>query len=312
MSNYRVLFLSSSDISLALLEALEKSTDFELTGIICQPDKPVGRKKMIEKAAPKHHAERYDLPCYQPENLSNDSELLKKMSENPPDFLLTFSYGQILSEDWLALPKIAALNVHPSLLPKYRGATPIQSAILHGDNETGISLMEMVKKMDAGNIYAQMKLPISHPITSGLLFEEIAKHAAQWVPHQLLSLANGELKATEQDHSLATYTKKITKQDGFVDFKDSAHNIHNKFHAYTPWPGIWTTYNGLRLKLLDVVVSDEVFAPGSVSFKEGEMNIGTSDGSLKVKQLQLEGKQSLHADQFIIGQPEFSSTDLPS
>lgn len=312
MPNYRVLFLSSSEISSALLEALQNNLDFEITGVICQPDKPVGRKKFIHKPAPKNHAEKHKIPCFQPQNLSKDLELLEKMRKDPPDFLLTFSYGQILSTDWLELPKIAALNVHPSLLPKYRGATPIQSAILHGDTETGISLMEMVKKMDAGAIYAQMKLPISHPVTSGLLFDEIATHAAEWVPHQLAAIAEGTLKATPQDDSLATYTKKITKQDGFVDFKDSAHNIHNKFHAYTPWPGVWTTFKGLRVKLLDIIVSDEVLAPGVVSFKEGELHIGTSDGSIKVKQLQLEGKQSMHASQFISGQPEFSSSDLPS
>lgn len=312
MTSYSVLFLSSSEISLPLLEALQKDPEFEIVGLICQPDRPVGRQQFVQKPAPKLHAERYGIPCYQPEKLSLESSLLADLQNHPPDFLLTFSYGQILSEPWLKLPRLEALNVHPSLLPKYRGATPIQSAILNGDAVTGISLMRMLKKMDAGAIFSQMSFPLTHPISSKLLFDDIALRAAQWVPDQLKALAQGKLQPKEQDESLASYTHKIKKEDGFVDFTQSAAQIHHRFNAFTPWPGLWTKYKGLRLKFLDLETADVPLPPGKVQFEKGALFIGTSDGALKIKQLQLEGKQAMHASQFLIGQPEFSSTDLPS
>ncbi len=298
METCSVLFFSSSEISIPLLEVLNADGRFEVVGLVCQPDKPVGRGQIVKKVATKEIAERCGIPVYQ-----------DKKFEGEVDFLLTFAYGKILGNDWLGLAGIEALNVHASLLPKYRGASPIQAAILNGDKETGISLMRMVKEMDAGPVFSSRVIELPEEMTAGILHDELANVAAEFVPDELLKIKNGEIEAVEQKGEVS-HCKKISREDGKVDFKKSAGEILRMFRAYSPWPGLWTMYKGKRLKLVDIEVSGEILVPGEVKFEDHSLLIGTSDGSIKVKQLQLEGKQCLHADQFVLGQPDFCDASL--
>lgn len=305
-----LLFFSGSEISLPLLEKLAKNDEFKLLGVVCQPDKPAGRDMLIKKPAPKLMAERLGIPVFQPEE---PEELLKEFSgDRRPDILLTFAYGKILSESVLGLARMISVNLHASLLPKYRGASPIQAAILNGDFETGLTLIKMVKAMDTGPIIASKSIKILPGTTAGVLHDNLAELAKDFVPDELLGLMSGAVNLKEQNEAEASYCKKIFKEDGQLDFKRSAKEILQMFRAYMPWPGLWTNYNGKRLKLLDIELSDKVLPPGEVSCEGDEIFIGTSDGSLKIKQLQLEGRQSLHGNQFILGQPEFCSSSLPS
>jgi methionyl-tRNA formyltransferase len=293
-----LLLFSSAEISLPLFESLMNDDDFNIQGLVCQPDKPVGREQRLTSPSTKQLAEKYDIPVYQPVRLSQANELLEKLRENPPDFILTFAYGQIMNQDWLDLPTLKALNVHTSLLPKYRGASPIQSAILNGDDESGISLMEMVLKMDAGPVAFQDKVNLNSETTAGLLHDELSSLAKSTVPQHIKNLKTDPDQFTEQDESQASHCGKISREDGYIDFKSTADKMLRQYRAYSPWPGIWTTYKGKRLKILDCRLSEN---------PEG-LNIS----GLEILELQLEGKKPLSAKDFLLGQSEFSSESLPS
>lgn len=310
---YTLIFFATSDIALPLFKAMATDSRFKILGLVCQPDKPSGRGMKMELPPTKHLALQFGIPVFQPERLSQDSSLLSQFQENPPDFLLTFAYGQLIPDTWLTLPKIVPLNVHPSLLPLYRGPSPIQYALLNGERETGISLMKMSKAMDEGPLAAQIVYPIPPHATSGTLFAELGEQAAQFIPDALIQVADrGESIFKEQDHSKATFSKKIEKEDGRIDFKKSADEIFKQFCAFTPWPGIFTTYKGQRLRFCEVEPSSEVLSPGQVKCDKHFIFIGTSDGSLKVRQVQLEGKKIQYVDTFILGQADLCSSSLPS
>lgn len=308
---FKVIFLSSAEISIPLLEALHGHEDFELLALICQPDRAAGRKMQLKAPASKIVAERLRVPVFQPSNLNQDEDLRESLKAMSPDFLLTFAYGQILNEKWLSVAKFPALNVHTSLLPKYRGASPLQAALLNGDDETGISLMEMVKAMDEGPVYTQHIHEIVPHSTVGILHDELAELAAKKVPDDLKFIANNP-DASESQSGDVSYCKKIIKKDAFVDFKGSAEKWMCAFRAYHPWPGLWTRYNGKILKLVDCELSTKDLKTGEVIFEDRAIYVGCDEGALKVNQLQLESKQCQHADSFVIGQPELCSSVLPS
>lgn len=312
MMPYTVVFFASSEIASPLFEAINADSRFKILGLFCQPDKPAGREGELKEPEMKHNAVKYGIPVYQPEKLFLEVELFELFKENPPDFFLTFAYGQLIPESWLAIPKIAPLNVHPSLLPRYRGPSPIQTAILNGDTETGITLMKMVKEMDAGPVAGQIHYKIQEHCTSATLFDELGLEAAKFVPDLMEKIAKDPAIFKEQDSAGITVTKKIEKDDGRMDFTKSAKEIFRQFRAYMPWPGIFTTYEGKRLKLCEIEPCDEVLEPGKIHCEKHFLYVGTSDGALRVKQVQLEGKKVLYVDQFIIGQPEFCSASLPS
>lgn len=293
-----LLFFSSAEISLPLFNTLLHDERFEVKALFCQPDKPVGRNQTLTSPRTKKIAENSGIPVYQPEKLSKATELLEKLQQDPPDFILTFAYGQIMNQDWLDLPRFKALNVHTSLLPKYRGASPIQAALLNGDRESGITLMEMVLKMDAGPIAFQDKVELTRESTAGDLHDSLSELAALKIPDHLVSLFENIEQFKEQSDAEATHCKKINREDGYIDFKDAPELIMRKFHAYSPWPGIWTTFKGKRLKILDCRLS--------------ESDEGLTVGGIELLSLQLEGKKALSARDFLLGQSDFSSELIPS
>ena len=320
MSPYSLLFLSGAEISLPLLRALAKDPRFQICGVICQPDKPVGRTMEIKCPAPKTLAEKLGVEVFQTEKLSADGALFSHFKTSRPDIILTFAFGQILNEDWLKLPKFA-LNVHASLLPKYRGASPISAAILNGDTVTGLAVMKMEAAMDKGPVAFIHEIEIPPHMTTGLLHDEVAEVAAKVVPDEIVKLMEALNEARdlfkEQDESQATYTKKMTREDGMVNFKEPAELILRKFRAYSPWPGLYTFFKGKRLKFVDIekteTNSTEMFlAPGEIKVDGKKVYIGTSDGSILLKMLQLEGKDSVYSEQFLLGYPDFSGATLPS
>lgn len=310
---YTLIFFSSSQIALPVFEVLAKDARFKILGLFSQPKRASGRGLEEKESAIKQKALKLGIPVFQPEKLAQDMPLLGRFKKDRPDLLLSFAYGQWISEAWLTLPKIAALNVHPSLLPKYRGPSPLQAAIWNGDSETGISLMKMVKEMDAGPIAAQIKLPLTKHTTTNLLAEEVASKTAEWLPDCLVNVAEqGDAIFKAQDETQVSFCQKIEKKDGELNFKKSAEELHRQFRATISWPGVYTFFEGQRLKIVDMEIGSEALEPGRVKCEKHCILIGTADGSLQVKQLQLEGKKSLHADQFILGQKNFCSTFLPS
>ncbi|MFT7184238.1 MAG: methionyl-tRNA formyltransferase [Oceanicoccus sp.] len=293
-----LLFFSSAEISLPLLKSLISDESFEIQALICQPDRPAGRGKNMKAPATKKLAEESGIEVFQPSKLSDAQNLLNLLNKDKPDFILTFAYGQIMNQDWLNLPNVKSLNVHTSLLPKYRGASPIQAALLNGDKESGITLMEMVRKMDAGPFAFQDKVSIDGVTTAGTLHDQLAELAAKLVPDHLKSISANPDQFTEQNESQASHCSKITREDGFVDFKSNSELIVRQFQAYSPWPGIWTTFKGKRLKILDCKISDN--------------EAGLVINGVEILKLQLEGKKPLLAKDFLLGQSDFSSESLPS
>lgn len=305
-----VLFFSSSPISLPLFNALINDSRFKVVGLFCQPDKPAGRGQILTAPETKILAEREGIPVYQTAKLSDDIELLSRFKADSPDFLLTFAYGQILSDPWLALPKLAPLNVHASLLPLYRGAAPIQGALLEGQKLTGLSLMKMETEMDAGPVAFQHPFDILDDVTSEDLFDGLANLAAETIPEDLLRL-NKQLLFKKQDSSKASFTKKIKKEDGYVDFNSSAEELMCRYRAYTPWPGLWTTHNSERVKLLKLAVTkSHELSPGQLVYKDPDFYVGALDFDLRILELQLEGKNPLKSKDFILGYPNWASTFL--
>ena len=309
MAPCRVLFLSSASIALPLLEALLADSYFEVQAVICQPDKPAGRKGELKAPDTKLLAVQSGVPVFQPERLNRDKVLLEQFKAKRPDVLLTFAYGQKLNADWLGLAQFPALNVHTSLLPKYRGASPIQAALLNGDEESGFTLMGMVDEMDAGPIYAQSRLYVRPAMTAGDLHDALALLAAEKVPSLLKGLQ--ELSPVEQNMQQVSFSHKIEKQDGFVDFTDSARTIFNRWRAYTPWPGLWTKYKGQVLKLLEVSPTSGSLGSGKVVEMQGRLFVGTGDGALELHVVQMEGRKPMDAAAFVRGQDAFVGSQLP-
>ncbi len=308
-----LIFFSTGEIAIPLFQNLLQDPRFKILGLVLQPDRSSGRSLEVQVHPIKQIALENNISVYQPEKLSKDLELLASLKKDRPDFILTFSYGQILSESWLELPRIAPLNVHPSLLPKYRGPTPLQSALLHGEVETGVTLMKMSKGMDEGPIAAQYKLRIEPTMTSELLYKAAAELSAKQLPDAILDVAaKGDAAFINQDESKASYCSMIEREDGRVDFNHTADEIYNQFRAFTPWPGIFTEYKGKRLKMLEIEKSEKSLRPGEVSCEKSSVFIGCKDGSLKINSLQLEGKKTMDVKSFNLGQPDFCSTVLPS
>jgi methionyl-tRNA formyltransferase len=308
-----LLFFSSSPIALPLFEALLNDKRFEILGLVCQPDRPAGRGQKLTEPATKVMALEKGVPVFQPEKLSKDIELLERFKKNPPDFLLTFAYGQLLSGDWLSLPTREPLNVHPSLLPKYRGPSPLESALLHNEKETGITLMKMVAAMDAGSIAFQRSFPLPESMTAGELYEEVAKRAAEWIPNATVELvACADFVWRDQNENEVSFCSKLSKEDSFEDFKRDDADVLNRYRAFTPWPGLWTTFEGKRVKLLKLKAASFSLLPGHIEYKEDHLFVGTQGSAVEILSLQMEGKKESNAAEFLRGYPTLLNAVLPS
>lgn len=303
----RILFLGTPSFAVPVLDAVHKS--HEIIAVVTQPDKPSGRGQKIVFSPVKQKALELGLPIFQPEKASEISKLIKE----PFDFLITAAYGQILPEAVLQMPKKDALNVHASLLPKYRGATPLQAALLHGDSETGVSIMRMVKKMDCGPVFAKRKIPI-HP---DMKYPDLEQEASLEGAKLLLKVLSDydHITPLPQDENEASYCSKISKENGKIDFgKESAEDIYNKLRAFTPWPGIYTFFDGKKLEFLDVAVSpvgpEEKLQPGVIFQKGKKCCVVCKNGALEIKKVQLEGKKPVDVLNFLNGYPQFKNTRL--
>lgn len=307
MKIYTLVFFSSSEISVPLLKKLSKDPRFKVLALFTQPDKEFGRNKEIKKTATKIEAENLGIKVYQPEKLSSEKELLEEIKKMKPDFLLTFAYGQILNQDWLEVPQVAPINIHASLLPKYRGASPIQMSILNGDEKTGITVMKMVKKMDAGPFYVQHETALND-LNSDELFSKIAELSSELLADDLLKIAEG-LDPQDQDEAKATYCKKVSRDDGHLDFNKNSDEILRMFRAFHPWPGVWASWDDKRVKFLRIEKSERKLSPAKVDCDSG-IYIGTKDASVKILELQMESKKAMDSKTFLLGQKDICGATL--
>ncbi len=305
--NYKILFAGSGEFGAAILEKLTES-EFKPVALVTQPNKPVGRKQIPSPSRAKKIALEFDFKILEPKNLKND-EAEKMIKSFEPDLLVVADYGKIIPKNILDIPRFGAINIHPSLLPRHRGATPIQSTILEGDKETGVTIILMDEQVDHGAIIASHKFEIENlKIGYGELLKKLAEMGGDLLLETLPKWLSGEIGPIPQDESKATYTKILTREDGKIDWQKSAKEIDRQIRAFEEWPGTWSEWKDgkktVRLKIIkaEILETGEAGTPGKVGVTEsGEMLFSAAGENLKISELQLEGKNKTTGREFLRG-----------
>jgi methionyl-tRNA formyltransferase len=298
----RVLFAGSPAISVPALKALCNTREIELIAVLTNPDSPRGRHGSPEPTDVGKAAQMAAVPILKPEKL--DASVRQQISLLKPDLLVSFAYGRIFGPKFLELFPLGGINIHPSLLPKYRGPSPIQAAILNCDSITGVCIQTLAQEMDCGGILASRQFHLTGRETSESLGEAAANMAADMLPLTLGEIAAGTAGVQVQNHSEACYCKLITKEDGIIDWSQSAVKIDAKIRAFTPWPLCRTIHNGRELIILKAEVSQSAQQGGHGMIHADKQNgilVQTGDGVLSVTQLQYQGKKALGYRDFLNG-----------
>ena len=295
----RVLFIGTGEIGVPVLRWLLESDEHELIGVVTQPDKPVGREQRIEAPPIKAALAGNDVPIFQPKRIKSE-EAVAEIRALAPDVIVVMAYGQILPRAVLEIPRIACLNLHASLLPRHRGAAPIQAAIVAGDRETGISVMYMDEGLDTGDVMLQTRIEIAPDETGGSLHDRLAEIAPDALKKALAELQAGTAPRIPQDSSGATYAPKLEREHGRIDWSEPAALIERKIRAFNPWPGAFTILReeaGTERKL-------KVHRASVVPAESGDpekLVIAAKDGALRLEEVQLEGKRRMSAAEFLRG-----------
>ena len=296
----RVVFMGTPEISATVLKALIND-GYNVVGVIAQPDKPVGRKGILEKVPTKVVAEFFNIPVFQPVKIRLDNEFLKELA---PDVIVTVAYGQIVSQEVLDIPKYGCLNLHGSLLPKYRGASPIQTALINNDKISGMTLMQMIYKMDAGKMYDKEIVEILEEDNSTSLFRKMADAASRLILRALPLYIDGKLLGEEQNEEEATYCKMIKPEQEKLDLSLKGNEINGYIRALSDIPGGYVYLNEQKLKIFKAKYINEEF-PGSigeiVKADKFGLYIKVVDGVLSILELQKEGKKRMDYRSFING-----------
>lgn len=305
----RVAFFGTPKLASTVLEALCKSP-YKPTLVITAPDKPVGRGYTLTPPAVKETAAHYDIPVLQPEKLNE--QFTGQLLPEAWDLFIVAAYGKIIPQRVLNIPIKGTLNVHGSLLPKYRGSSPIQAAIANGDTTTGPTIMLIDEKMDHGPIIAQKEFPIARDETSATLFVKMADEGARLLVDTLPGWLSGELEATPQNHDEATVTSMLAKEDGRLHWEDTATNLERLVRAYDPWPGTFTFWGGRRVKILATKIGEgnANATPGTVVQYDDGIAVAASDAPLIITSLQLEGKKAQSGEEFARAYPDFIKATL--
>ena len=304
----RVVFMGTAELACASLKALNDSMDFAVLGVVTQPDRPKGRDLKLQPSAVKTVALQAGLPVWQPER-ARHPDFLAELAALRPDVIAVAAYGQILPQAMLDLPRFGCVNLHTSLLPKYRGAAPIQWAILDGEAETGVTIMKMAAGLDTGDILARRSIPIKPEDNAATLHDRLAQVGAELLLPTILAYAAGKITPQPQLGTAATYARKITKEDGRLDWSQSARALWNRVRAFTPWPGAFTYLSETRgrrlLKVGGVSLEENRHgAPGEIlqADKTGVV-VGCGQGALRLQELQLEGRRKMSAAEWLAGHP---------
>jgi methionyl-tRNA formyltransferase len=298
----RVVFFGTPEFAVPTLDALLASRH-RVRGVVTQPDRPRGRGQRTSDSPVKTRAVAAGVPVLQPFSLK-DSAFVPALQSLQADLGVVAAYGKILTDSVLAVPRLGMLNVHASLLPRHRGAAPVHRAILAGDVETGVTIMRVVKALDAGPMLAAAGRPIGPDETSEDVERDLASLGASLLVRTLDDLANGESRETPQDDSRATYAHRLVKEDGVINWEWPARRVHNQVRGLHPWPHAFTFHGGSRLIVLRTSVPDKPAdrPPGTILAARGdELSIATGDGTLDIIQLQAEGKRPMTPREFLAG-----------
>lgn len=302
----RLVFMGTPHFAVPSLQRLVADDAYAIVGVVTQPDAPAGRGRALAMSPVKRLALEHDLTVVQPARLRRP-EAIAALRELRPDVLVVAAFGQILPRAVLDFAPLGALNVHASLLPRWRGAAPIAAAILAGDAVTGVTIMRLDEGMDTGDILAQEATPIGPDDTTGTLTERLAEQGADLLARTLPRWARGEITPQPQDSGLTTTCRPVQKDSGRIDWQQPAAVIARAVRAYTPWPGTFTTWNGRLLKIVAarVATGPAAAAPGTVLVVGDSAAVATGDGLLALDTVQLEGRRALPAAEFVRGQRDF-------
>ena len=292
----KIVFMGTPAFSAPILRMLVDE-GYDVISVITQPDRPVGRKKVLTPTPVKEEAVRLGLPVYQPEKLKNPEEL-QVVLDLAPDLIITAAFGQILPSAVLEAPKLGAINVHASLLPAYRGGAPIHQAIIDGQTETGVTIMYMVDRLDAGDIISQTVVPIGSKDDTGIMFDKLSAAGKDLLKATLPSIIDGTNERQAQDEEKVTYARNISRDQERIDWTKSARAIYNQVRGLHPWPVAFTTYNEQNMKIWQTEIIDSAKSgkPGEVLELSGDaILVQTGEGVLAIKELQPAGKKRMSA-----------------
>ena len=299
MKDMRIVFMGTPDFAAAILKRLI-DTGRNVVGVFSQPDKPVGRKQVIMPTATKALAMEHGIPVFQPAKL-RDGEALAIMKELKPDLTVVAAYGKILPKDLLDVPPLGNVNVHGSLLPKYRGSAPIQWSVINGDKITGITTMYMAEGMDTGDMIMKFELPIGEDETAGELFERMAELGADSIEKTLELFDKGEVKGEPQNEEEATYAPMLKKEMGEIDFSKTSDEIHNLVRGLNPWPVAFTFLDGKTIKIHEAKAAEGFFGEEGELLDEKRFIVGCKNGAVELITVQPEGKNKMSGADFIRG-----------
>ena len=297
----KILFMGTPDFASESLRALIKSEN-EIVGVVSQPDRPKGRGHKLVPTDVKVTAQEAGLTVYQPESLKNEA-FLPTLEELNPDIIVVAAYGRILPEYILNYPRYGCINVHASLLPKYRGAAPIQRAVLNGDDETGVCIMKMEKGLDTGDIISVKSTAIGEYETSGELFDRLAKIGGDLLVRTIKDIETGNAVYTKQDDEKSTYAEKITKETACIDWEKSSTEISKQICAMNPFPGAYTTYMGDTLKIYEAEKTEGEGKPGQILGieKKKGLKVACKNGAIYIKTVQFAGLKRMNIEDYARG-----------
>lgn len=302
----RIVFMGTASFSLAVLKMLIEE-DYNIVGVVTQPDRYVGRKKVLTMPDVKVEALKYDIPVIQPARIKEDYQAVADLK---PDLIITAAYGQIVPQAVLDIPRLGCINVHASLLPLYRGGAPVHQAIIDGQEKTGVTIMYMVKKMDAGDMIAQKETPILEEDTVGILYDRLSDLGAELLKETLPDILKGTNQRIPQDENLVTYAPTLSREDERLDWNMSARQVYNKVRGTNPWPGSYTTYQGKTVKIwagqvhqCENAMKHHAHQDNGTIVKifKDAIGVKVNDGVYLITELQLEGKKRMFVKDYLNG-----------
>lgn len=302
----RIVFMGTASFSLAVLKMLIEE-GYNIVGVVTQPDRYVGRKKVLTMLDVKVEALKYDIPVIQPARIKEDYQAVADLK---PDLIITAAYGQIVPQAVLDIPRLGCINVHASLLPLYRGGAPVHQAIIDGQEKTGVTIMYMVKKMDAGDMIAQKETPILEEDTVGILYDRLSDLGAKLLKETLPDILKGTNQRIPQDENLVTYAPTLSREDERLDWNMSARQVYNKVRGTNPWPGSYTTYQGKTVKIwagqvhqCENAMKHHAHQDNGTIVKifKDAIGVKVNDGVYLITELQLEGKKRMSVKDYLNG-----------
>ena len=312
MQRLKIVFCGTPNFCLPSLELLHQSPAVDLKYVVSMPDRPAGRGRKHLPSAVTSYARKHNLNLIQTADLNTEKEIIDRFERDQLDMTIVIAFAQFLGKRLLALPRLGCFNLHASLLPRWRGAAPIQYALLNGDSETGVSIQKMVRQMDAGDIFWQGKVPIGEKINQQELFTQLARKATVGICELIKAAGAGQIALTAQDQARVSFAPTLKKSDGLLRFRqESAGKLCRQVRAFFPWPGSYFFLNGLRTKVHAACESGRELAPGEIETRWGSLLVGCRQGCLHLTRVQLEGKKAMPDDEFLRGlQSRFSHFEL--